>query len=77
MKDLVTYLVSNLVENQDAVRVDELAGEAARVYEVRVAPEYLGKLIGKQGRTIRSLVSLVNAAATKTGVRVSVEVVES
>lgn len=76
MKDLVTYLVTHLVENSEAVQVNEVVGESTRLYEVRVAPTDLGKLIGKQGRTIRSVRAVVNAAAAHGGTRVAVEVME-
>lgn len=76
MKELITYIVRNLVSRPDAVEVREMAGDKAQVYEVRVASDDLGKVIGKQGRTIRSVRTLVNAAASRTGKRATVEVVE-
>ncbi len=76
MRDLVTYLARNLVEKPDDVQVREVAGERAQVYEIRVAGSDLGKLIGKQGRTIRSVRALVSAAATRQGKRALVEVVD-
>lgn len=76
MKDLVTYLVTNLVDDPDKVRVREVAGEKAQVFEVEVASSDRGKLIGKEGRTIRSVRALVAAAASRGGRRVVVEVLD-
>jgi predicted RNA-binding protein YlqC (UPF0109 family) len=76
MKDLLTYIVGNLVDRPDQVRVNEVAGDKAQVFEVRVAAEDLGKVIGKRGRTIRSVRQLVSAAATRQGKRAMVEVVD-
>ena len=76
MKDLVTFIVRNLVESPDAVEVREVAGDKAQVYEVKVNEADLGKVIGKQGRTIRSVRTLVSAAASREGKRATVEVVD-
>lgn len=75
MKELIAYIVRNLVENPDAVDVREVAGDKAQVYEVKVDAADLGKVIGKQGRTIRSVRTLVSAAASREGKRATVEVV--
>ena len=76
MKELIAYIVRNLVEKPDAVDVREVAGDKAQVYEVRVDAADLGKVIGKQGRTIRSVRTLVSAAASRDGKRTTVEVVD-
>jgi predicted RNA-binding protein YlqC (UPF0109 family) len=76
MKELLTYIVGNLVDRPDQVQVNEVAGDKAQVYEVRVASEDLGKVIGKRGRTIRSVRQLVSVAATRQGKRAMVEVVD-
>lgn len=76
MKDLVAFIVRNLVESPDAVEVREVAGDKAQVYEVKVSEADLGKVIGKQGRTIRSVRALVSAAASREGKRATVEVVD-
>ncbi len=76
MKDLVTFIVRNLVESPDAVEVREVVGDKAQVYEVKVDEADLGKVIGKQGRTIRSVRALVSAAASREGKRATVEVVD-
>ena len=76
MKELITYIVQNLVEHPDSVVINEVAGDKAQLYEVRVDHNDLGKVIGKQGRTIRSVRALVNAAASRVGKRATVEVVD-
>ncbi len=76
MKDLVDYLAKSLVDNPDAVDVKEIQGEAASVLELRVAKEDLGRIIGKQGRTAKSIRTILNAAATRVNRKVILEIVE-
>jgi len=76
MKELVQYLAKSLVNNPDAVEVKETEGEAASVLELKVAKEDLGRIIGKQGRTAKSIRTLLNAAASRTNRRVVLEIVE-
>jgi predicted RNA-binding protein YlqC (UPF0109 family) len=76
MKDLVRFVAENLVERPERVSVREVTGDKSSVIEIEVAPEDRGKLIGKEGRTIRSLRTLVQAAASRSERRVSVEVLD-
>ena len=76
MKELVQYLAKSLVNNPDAVEVKETESENALVLEVRVAKEDLGRIIGKQGRTAKSIRTLLNAAASRTNRKVVLEIVE-
>jgi predicted RNA-binding protein YlqC (UPF0109 family) len=76
MKELVQYLAKALVNNPDAVEVKETEAENALVLEVRVAKEDLGRIIGKQGRTAKSIRTLLNAAASRTNRKVVLEIVE-
>ncbi len=76
MKELVQYLAKALVNNPDAVEVKETEGENASVFELKVAKEDLGRIIGKQGRTAKSIRTLLNAAASRTNRRVVLEIVE-
>ena len=76
MKDLIEYIAKSLVDNPDAVRVNELQGERMAIYELRVNSEDLGKVIGKQGRTARAIRTLVSASATKQNKRAMVEIME-
>ena len=74
MKQLIEYLVKALVDEPDRVQIDEVPGEEATTYEVRVAPDDLGKVIGKQGRIARALRTVVKASAVRAGRRVHVEI---
>jgi len=76
MKELIEYIARSLVDNPDRVNVTELQGEKTAIYELRVHPDDLGKVIGKQGRTARAIRTLVSAAATKQNKRAMVEIME-
>jgi len=76
MKDLIEFIAKSLVDNPDRVAVTELQGERTAIYELRVHPDDLGKVIGKQGRTARAIRTLVSAAATKQNKRAMVEIME-
>lgn len=76
MKDLVQYLARSLVNNPDAVQVNETASDDGTVVKLKVAKEDLGRVIGKQGRTAKSIRALVNAAASRANRRVVLEIVE-
>ena len=62
MKELLDLIAKSLVDNPSAVSVTEVEGEQTTVLELRVAPEDLGKVIGKQGRTARSIRTILGAA---------------
>lgn len=76
MKELVEYLAQHLVNHPDAVEVKETQGETASVVELRVAKEDLGRIIGKQGRTAKSIRTILNAAASRTNRKVVLEIIE-
>lgn len=76
MKELVEFIAKALVDEPDQVRVTEIVGERITVIELRVAPGDLGKVIGKQGRTVRSIRTLLNATATKMRKRAVLEILE-
>ena len=76
LKDLIDYVARSLVDNPDAVQVNEVEGEQTSVIELRVAKEDLGKVIGKQGRTARAMRTLLVAAGTKFHKRVTLEILE-
>ena len=76
LMELVAFVARALVDNPDDVRVNELQGERTTILELRVHPDDLGKVIGKQGRTARALRTVVSAVATKAGVRAMVEIME-
>ena len=77
MVKLVEVIAKSLVEHPDAVEVTEKAGKnSTMVIELKVAPEDMGKVIGKQGRIAKALRSVVKAAATKANKKVVVEIVQ-
>jgi len=76
MKELVELIAKALVNEPTAVVVNEIGGENASVLQLKVAPGDLGKVIGRQGRTARSLRTIVSAAGMKFRKRVMLEIVE-
>ncbi|AQS59428.1 KH domain-containing protein [Desulforamulus ferrireducens] len=75
MKELVEILAKALVDQPDKVEVTMVEKERSVVVELRVAPDDMGKVIGKQGRIARAIRSVVKAAATKQRKKVVVEIV--
>ena len=76
MKELVSEIAKALVDSPDEVSVKEVQGEQVTVLELRVAPSDLGKVIGKQGRTARSIRTLLGAAGMKLNRRFTLEILE-
>ena len=76
MKELVEFLARQLVRNPDAVEVTEAHGDTASVLELHVAKEDLGRVIGKQGRTVNSIRTILNAVASRTNRKVVLEIIE-
>ena len=76
MKDLILFLAKSLVENPDAVQVTETEGPDSIILELNVAPEDMGKVIGKQGRIAKAIRTVVKAATAKDEKPVFVEIVE-
>jgi predicted RNA-binding protein YlqC (UPF0109 family) len=76
MKELVSFIATSLVDQPQAVEVNETAQEDAVVVELRVAKDDLGKVIGKQGRTARAIRALLSAAAARQNKRARLEIVE-
>ena len=74
MKDLLLYIARNLVDDPDAVSVTEVQGDQELTLELRVAPDDMGKVIGKQGRIAKAIRSVVKAAASKEDKKVIVEI---
>lgn len=68
-------IAKSLVDNPAAVQVNEISGEQSVILELRVAPEDMGKVIGKQGRIAKAIRTVVKAAATKENKRVVVEII--
>ena len=76
MKELLTYIVQNLVDDPDKVSVTEREADSETVYEVRVADGDKGKDIGRQGRIVKEIRILMKAVAQRKGKKVSVEIMD-
>ena len=76
MKELLTYLVQNLVEKPDEVSVTEREANGETVFEVRVADGDMGKVIGRQGWIVKEIRILMKAVAQRKGKKVSVEIMD-
>jgi predicted RNA-binding protein YlqC (UPF0109 family) len=76
MQEFHAYVVKGLVQHPDAVSVTPVERGGATVYELRLDPTDVGKIIGKQGVTINAIRSLLLAGSAKKGIRCSVEIVE-
>jgi predicted RNA-binding protein YlqC (UPF0109 family) len=76
MKELVEFIVKSLVDHPDEVRVDELEQGNVTTLELAVADSDMGRVIGKGGRVINSIRSIVQVLAAKQGKRVNVELLE-
>ena len=76
MAELLAYLARSLVDEPDAVRVDEAEEEGALVLRLHVAPDDVGKVIGRQGRVARALRTIVRAGAVRERRRVLLEIVD-
>lgn len=74
MKELVEFLAKLLVDSPEEVEVREIDGERSIILELRVAPDDMGKVIGKQGKIAKAIRTLTKAAAAKEGKRVVVEI---
>jgi uncharacterized protein len=76
MKELVEYLAKSLVSHPDLVEVKESEQDSAVILEVKVAKEDLGRIIGKQGRTAKSIRTLATAAASRMNRKIVLEILE-
>ena len=76
LKEIVECVAKRLVDNPDAVSVNETVGERTVVIELKVASSDLGKVIGKQGRTAKALRTILSAAAAKQGKKAVLEIIE-
>ena len=77
MKELLLYMAKSLVDDPERVEVREIEGEdGGTTLELHVAPEDMGKLIGRQGRIAREIRTIVKSVAQRTGEKVTVEIVD-
>ena len=76
MKELVEFLAKSLVDRPDDVKIHTFERDQATVIELEVAPEDLGKVIGRQGRTARAMRTLLTAAGQKTRRRYILDIID-
>lgn len=75
MKEIVEIIAKSLVDHPDSVVVEEISDDRGAVFQLHVAPEDMGKVIGRQGRIAKALRTVVKAAATRENKKVTVEIV--
>ncbi len=75
MKELVEYIAKSLVDDPSQVRVNEIQGATSVILELHVAPDDMGRVIGKQGRVANAIRTLLRVIAAKQGKRVTLEIV--
>jgi hypothetical protein len=76
MKELVEFIARSLVDHPESVDVKQVDGEQSIIVELKVAPEDMGKVIGKQGRIAKAIRTIVKASAMKENKRVVVEIID-
>jgi predicted RNA-binding protein YlqC (UPF0109 family) len=76
LKELIELIIRGIVDNPDKVEINEIIGEKTSIFEVKVDSSDIGKVIGRQGRNIKSIRTIVNAAAQKDDRRVVIEIVD-
>lgn len=76
MKELLTYVAQNLVEHPQAVSVSETVSEGETKLELRVDPDDMGKVIGRQGRIAKEIRTLLRSVAQRRGTKILVEIVD-
>lgn len=76
MKELLLYMAKNLVDNPDAVTVEEVTDEEGKILELHVAEGDMGKVIGRQGRIAKEIRTIIKTVAQRTGEKVTVEIVD-
>jgi len=76
MEQFIAYLVKNIVNQPDAVDIRSMMGQSGLLIEIRVAPEDIGKVVGRKGNVIRSLRTLAMTIGARLGRRVHLEIIQ-
>ena len=76
MKDFVAYIIKNLVDHPDEVKINEIGGAHTVILELSVEKSDIGKVIGKRGKTINAIRTLLMSVASRNGIRVNLEILE-
>ena len=77
MKQFVEYIVKNLVDHPELVKIEEIQGTNTVILELSCDPSDIGKIIGKSGKTINAIRGLLMAVASRNGIRVNLEILEN
>ena len=73
-KEFLLYIIKALVDEPDEVEINVVEGEKSTIFELKVAPSDIGKVIGKNGRIAKAIRTILNAATAKTGKRISLDI---
>lgn len=76
MKEILELIITNLVDNKDAVSIEEVEQEKSVTYKVTVSKDDMGKVIGKQGRVARSIRTVMKSVSAKEGKKANIEFVD-
>ncbi len=76
MKEFIEFIVKHLVEDPDRVSVTEEQGEKGTLFKLSVGENDIGRVVGKEGRTARSIRTLLNAATARKGMRANLEILD-
>ncbi len=76
MREFIEMIIKGIVDNPDKVEINEIVGERSSIFEVRVDSNDIGKVIGKQGRNIKSIRTIMDASAQKGDKRVIIEIID-
>ena len=76
MEEFVAYLIKNMVSHPDLVDIRSMNGESGLLIDIRVAPEDIGKVVGRKGNVIRSLRTLAMSIGARLGRRVHLEIIQ-
>jgi predicted RNA-binding protein YlqC (UPF0109 family) len=76
MRELIEYITHSLVDNPDNIKITEIDGECTVIFELRCHKDDTGKVIGKSGKTISAIRTLLNTLAAKNGKRAILEIVD-
>ena len=74
MRDLVDYIAKSLVDNTDAVSIEEFKERGNTVYELRVSPDEVGRVIGREGKVANAMRTLLRAGGAKKRIRAVLEI---
>lgn len=76
MREFIEMIIKGIVDNPDKVEINEIVGERSLIFEVRVDSNDIGKVIGRQGRNIKSIRTIMDASAQKGDKRVIIEIID-